>query len=130
MLSCPRCPVVKCVRHRGDDVCCNVVLGTLVGVFVFRVMWSELLMTSAISCPLWSSVYNCQSVECEFTSPVRTDCGMFVMYCMECCMSMPAVVLGGCAVLRSYINVCNCDMFSVVYVYLDHLKLCGVCIDG
>ena len=60
MLSCPRCPVVKCVRHRGesgDDVCCSVVFGTLVGVFVFSVMWSELLMTSAISCPLWSSVY-------------------------------------------------------------------------
>ena len=38
----------------GDDVCCSVVLGTLVGVFVFSVMWSELLMTSAISCPLWS----------------------------------------------------------------------------
>ena len=33
----------------GDDVCCSVVLGTLVGVFVFSVMWSELLMTSAIS---------------------------------------------------------------------------------
>ena len=31
-----------------------VVFGTLVGVFVFSVMWSELLMTSAISCPLWS----------------------------------------------------------------------------
>ena len=43
MLSCPRCPVVKCVRHRGD-VCCSVVFGTLVGVFVFSVMWSELLM--------------------------------------------------------------------------------------
>ena len=56
MLSCPRCPVVKCVRHRGD-VCCSVVFGTLVGVFVFSVMWSELLMTSAISCPLWLSVY-------------------------------------------------------------------------
>ena len=55
MLSCPRCPVVKCVRHCGDDVCCSVVFGTLVGVFVFSVMWSELLMTSAISCPLWSS---------------------------------------------------------------------------
>ena len=40
----------------GDDVCCSVVFGTLVGVFVFSVMWSELLMTSAISCPLWSSV--------------------------------------------------------------------------
>ena len=38
----------------GDDVCCSVVFGTLVGVFVYIVMWSELLMTSAISCPLWS----------------------------------------------------------------------------
>ena len=64
----------------GDDVCCSVVFGTLVGVFVFSVMWSELLMTSAISCPLWSS------------SPVRTECGMFVMYCMQCCMSVSAVL--------------------------------------
>ena len=29
-------------------------------------------MTSAISCHLWSSVYECQRVECAFTSPVRT----------------------------------------------------------
>ena len=72
----------------GDDVCCSVVFGTLVGVFVFSVMWSELLMTSAISCPLWSSVYECQRVECAFTSPVRTECGMFMMYCMQCCMSV------------------------------------------
>ena len=43
----------------GDDVCCSVVFDTLVGVFVFSGMWSELLMTSAISCPLWSSVYEC-----------------------------------------------------------------------
>ena len=49
---------------------------------MFSVMWSELLMTSAISCPLWSSVYECQRVECAFTSPVRTECGMFVMYCL------------------------------------------------
>ena len=61
----------------GDDVCCSVVFGTL---------------TSAISCPLWSSVYECQRVECAFTSPVRTECGMFVMYCMQCCMSVSAVV--------------------------------------
>ena len=26
-----------------------------------------------------------------------------------------------CAVSRKYIHVCNCGMFSVVYVYLDHL---------
>ena len=70
----------------GDDVGCSVVFGTLVGVFVFSVMWSELLMTSAISCPLWSSVYKCQRVECALT------CGMFVMYCMQCCMSMSAVL--------------------------------------
>ena len=36
----------------GDDVCCCVVFGTLVGVFVFSVMWSGLLMASANSCPL------------------------------------------------------------------------------
>ena len=62
--------------------------GTLVGVFVFSVMWSELLMTSAISCLLWSSVCECHKVECAFTSPVRTEYGMFVM----CCMSVSAVL--------------------------------------
>ena len=36
----------------------------------------------------------------------------------------------GCAVSRRYIDVCYCDMFSVVNVYLDHLKLCVVCING
>ena len=56
----------------GEDVCCSMVFGTLVGVFVFNVMSSELQMTSAISCPLWSSVYECHKVECAFTSPVRT----------------------------------------------------------
>ena len=40
----------------GDDVCCSVVFGTLGGVFMFSVMWSELLMTSSISCPLWIRV--------------------------------------------------------------------------
>ena len=42
----------------GEDDCCSVVFGTLVGVLVFGtlvgvlvfiVMWSDLLMTSAIS---------------------------------------------------------------------------------
>ena len=66
----------------GEDACCSVVFGTLVGVFVFSVMWSELLMTSAISCPLWSSVYEGHNVECAFTSPVRTECGIYThTYC-------------------------------------------------
>ena len=45
----------------GDDVCCSVLFGTLVGVFVFSVMWSELLMTSAIRCPLSSSEWSVRS---------------------------------------------------------------------
>ena len=69
-----------------------VVMWCLALWLVFSVMWSELLMTSDISCPLWSSVYKCQRVECAFTFPVRTECGMFVMYCMKCCMSVSAVL--------------------------------------
>ena len=37
------------------------------------------LMTYAISCPLWSSVYECQKMECVFTSPLRTECEKFMM---------------------------------------------------
>ena len=40
------------------------------------------------------------------------------------------LVVRGCAVSRRYIDVCYCDMFSVVTVYLDHLKFCVVCING
>ena len=36
----------------------------------------------------------------------------------------------GCAISRRYIDVCNCDMFSVVNVYLDHLKFYLVCINS
>ena len=48
-----------------------------------------------------------------------------VLYvCVSC------FVVCGCAVSRRYINVCNCDMFSVVNVYHDHLMCCVVCING
>ena len=39
-------------------------------------------------------------------------------------------VVRGCGVSRRYIDVCYCDMFSVVNVYLDHLKCCVVCINS
>ena len=52
---------------------------------------------------------------------------MFVMCCIQCCMCF---VVRRCTVSRRYINVCNCDMIIVVNVYLDHLKLCVVCING
>ena len=39
-------------------------------------------------------------------------------------------VVRRCVVSRMYINACNCDMFSVVNVYLDLLKFCVVCINS
>ena len=75
-----------------EDACCSVVFGTLGVVSLFSVMWSWVLITSDFSCPLWSSVYECQRVECVFTSPVRTEYDMFVMCCMQCCMSLSTVL--------------------------------------
>ena len=48
-----------------------------------------------------------------------------VLYVCVCCF-----VVHGCAFSKMYIDVCYCDMFSVVNVYLDHLKFCVVCING
>ena len=39
-------------------------------------------------------------------------------------------VVRGCGVSRRYIDVCYCDMFSVVNVYLDYLKFYVVCINS
>ena len=67
---------------------------------MFSVMWSELLMTSAISCPLWSSVYECQRVECAFTSPVRTEYVRDVLYAVLY-VRVSCFVVCGCGVSRS-----------------------------
>ena len=48
-----------------------------------------------------------------------------VLFVCVCCF-----VVHGCTVLRRYINICNCDVVSVVKVYLYHLKLHVVCING
>ena len=69
-----------------------MVFNTLAGVSVFSVKLSKLLITSAISYPLWSSVYECQRVECSFSSPVSTGCVMFVMCRIQCCMSVSTVL--------------------------------------
>ena len=66
----------------SEYVCCSVVFATLGGVFVFSVLMAS------ISYPLWLSVYKCQIVECVFTSPLSTECVMFVM----CCISVSTVV--------------------------------------
>ena len=57
----------------------------------------ELESVSEISSPRWSSVYECQSVECAFTSPVIIELGMLVMCCMQffyvCARSVYGVVV-------------------------------------
>ena len=48
-----------------------------------------------------------------------------VLYvCVSC------FVVRGCGVSRRYIDVCFCDMFSVVNVYLDYLNLCVLMVEG
>ena len=81
---------------------------------------------------MWSSVYECQKLECAFTSPVRTECAWYVCYVLYAVLyvRVSCFIVRGCAVSRRYINICNGDMFNVVNVYLDHLKCCVVCIDG
>ena len=39
-------------------------------------------------------------------------------------------VVRGCGVSRRYIDVCYCDMFSVVIVYHDHLMFCVLIVEG
>ena len=63
----------------GENVCCSMVFDTLSGWYI-SIMWSELLIKSAVSWPLWSSVYECQRAECALTSLVRTECVIFVMW--------------------------------------------------
>ena len=72
----------------GDVGCWCALFGTLVGVSALSVMWLELESVSEISSPRWSSVYECQSVECAFTSHVIIELGMLVMYCMQFVMSV------------------------------------------
>ena len=37
-------------------------------------------------------------MESAFTSPVKTECGMFVMSCMQCCIHVFAVCSVVCSV--------------------------------
>ena len=59
-------------------------------------------------------------------------CLYSVLYVCVCCFVV--LWMTGCAVSRRciyvYIYVCYCVMFSVVNVYVDHLKLFVVCVNG
>ena len=54
----------------------------------------------------------------------RTECGMFVM-----CVPVKCFVVCGMCCLEDLYK-CNCDVFSVVNKYLDHLKLCVLMLEG
>ena len=100
-----------------------MVFGTLVGVF--SVMWSKFLITLAISCSLWSLEWVPKSGVCVHISGeggVWYVCDMLyaVLFVHVSCFAVC-----GCDVSRRYKVVCNCVVFSVVHVYLYHLKFCG-----
>ena len=67
----------------GDVGCWCALFGTLVGVSVLSVMWLELESVSEISSPRWSSVYECQNVDCV----VRVD-GLWRLDVRECCVGL------------------------------------------
>ena len=109
----------------GDVGCWCSLFGTLVGVSVLSVMRLELESVSEISSPRWSSVYECQSVGCAFTSPVIIELGMLVMYCMQFVMSVSVVsVVSWCGVVGYG------DVLEVFCVYFYKLYFCVVHVDS
>ena len=78
-------------------------------------------MPYAITCPLIISVRVLESGVCVHIVWYVCD----VLYVRVNCF-----VVRGRAVSRSYINVCNSYVFSVVNGYFDHLKFYVVCING
>ena len=69
---------------------CMFCVAPLMDLFVWYVacltvlvnVWYDLLMTSAICCPMWSTVYECHKVECEF---ILYLCQLFCSAWM-CCL--------------------------------------------
>ena len=70
-------------------------------------------------------MYECHKAECVFTS-LGYVCDVLYAVLYVC---VSYFVVCGCAVLRRYIDVCYCDMISIVNVYLDHMKFCVLCIN-
>ena len=57
-------------------------------------------------------------------------CVRDVLYAAVLYVRVSCLVVRGCGVSRRYIYVCYCNMFSVVNVYLDHLKFCVLIVEG
>ena len=75
-------------------------------------------------------MYECQSVECAFTSPVIIEFGMLVMYCMQFVMSVSVVsMVSCCGVSWCYVYVGYGDVLEVFCVYFEKLYFWVVCVD-
>ena len=90
---------------------------------------------SEISSPRWSSVYECQSVECAFTSPVIIELGKLVMYCMQFVVSVVSMVswcgvvvfLGAMYMLAMVMSLkCFVCIYRNCISVLSVLMACGV----
>ena len=111
--------VVEIVVMSDKVACCSVVCGTLVGMSVFCIMCSELLVMSEISLPLWSSVCEYQSVEYAFTSPLSIESGMLVKSSMQYAMSVSTVlcnVVTSCLLVES-MCLLLCCLWSCLCVF-------------
>ena len=56
----------------------------------------------------------------------ENEYGMFIRLCAVCSVVCPCQLFCSvwmCCLEEVYINVCNSDVFSVVNMYLDHLKV-------
>ena len=90
-------------------------------------------MTSAIGCSLWSSVYECQRVECRFHIS-GDDCVWYVcdvLYAVKY-VHVSCFDMLGCAVSRSDIYVCNNNVFTELLICtLTIFKyLCVLMVEG
>ena len=75
-------------------------------------------------------MYECQSVECAFISPVIIKFSMVVMYCMQFVMSVSVVsIVSWCGVSWCYVYVGYVDVLEVFCVYFKKLYFCAVCVD-
>ena len=122
----------------GDVGCWCALFGTLVGVSVLECYVVGVRESvSEISSPRWSSVYECQSVECAFTSPVIIELGMLVMYCMQFVMPVSVVSMVSCCGVAVFLGAmymlamvmslkCFVCIFRSCVSVLSVLMVCGV----
>ena len=122
--------VLDTVVISGDDVCCSVVLELWLVCLCLVLcgpicLWHLLLV---VHCG-----HQCTSArEWSVRSHLRWGLSVVCLWCTICSVVCPCQLFCSAwmCCLEDVYNVCNCDVISVVNVYLDHLKFCIVCING